>query len=38
LWQQAVTAADLLPSDEPPIWFYPIRESLGAALIASIVP
>ena len=35
LWQQAVTAADPLPYDEPPIWFYPIRESLGAALLAA---
>ena len=22
-----------MPYDEPPIWFYPIRESLGAALL-----
>jgi len=35
LWQQAVTAADPLPYDEPPIWFYPIRESLGAALLTA---
>jgi hypothetical protein len=35
LWQQAVVAADPLPYDEPPIWFYPIRESLGAALLAA---
>jgi tetratricopeptide (TPR) repeat protein len=35
LWQQAVAAADPLPYDEPPIWFYPIRESLGAALLAA---
>jgi len=33
LWQQAVSSADPLPYDEPPIWFYPIRESLGAALL-----
>ena len=33
LWRQAVAAADRLPYDEPPIWFYPLRESLGAALI-----
>jgi hypothetical protein len=32
LWKQAVTAADALPYDEPPVWFYPLRESLGAAL------
>jgi tetratricopeptide (TPR) repeat protein len=35
LWQQAVAAADQLPYDEPPVWFYPVRESLGAALLAS---
>jgi tetratricopeptide (TPR) repeat protein len=35
LWQQAVAAADPLPYDEPPIWFYPTRESLGAALLAA---
>ena len=35
LWQQAVAAADPLPYDEPPIWFYPIRESLSAALLAA---
>ena len=34
-WQQAVEAADLLPYDEPPVWFYPVRESLGAALLAA---
>ena len=33
-WQQAVAAADQLPYDEPPVWFYPVRESLGAALLA----
>jgi tetratricopeptide (TPR) repeat protein len=34
-WQQAVAAADRLPYDEPPVWFYPVRESLGAALLAA---
>jgi tetratricopeptide (TPR) repeat protein len=34
-WQQAVAVADGLPYDEPPVWFYPIRESLGAALLAA---
>ena len=34
-WQQAVAAADGLPYDEPPVWFYPVRESLGAALLAA---
>jgi tetratricopeptide (TPR) repeat protein len=32
-WRQAVDLADRLPYDEPPVWFYPIRESLGAALL-----
>jgi tetratricopeptide (TPR) repeat protein len=31
-WSAAVAAADRLPYDEPPVWYYPIRESLGAAL------
>jgi tetratricopeptide (TPR) repeat protein len=34
-WQQAVAAADQLPYDEPPVWFYPVRESLGATLLAA---
>jgi tetratricopeptide (TPR) repeat protein len=34
-WRRAVAAVDLLPYDEPPVWFYPVRESLGAALLAS---
>ncbi|HKY22252.1 MAG TPA: hypothetical protein VJM31_13645, partial [Vicinamibacterales bacterium] len=38
LWQQAVAATDSLPYDEPPVWFYPIRESLGAALLAADRP
>ncbi len=33
LWQRAVAAADRIPYDEPPIWFYPLRESYGAALL-----
>jgi hypothetical protein len=33
LWTKAVAAADVVPYDEPPIWFYPVRESLGAALL-----
>src|SRR6185295_17288217 len=35
LWKRAVAAADKIPYDEPPIWFYPVRESLGAALLQS---
>ena len=34
-WQQAIAAADQLPYDEPPVWFYPVRESLGATLLAA---
>ena len=32
-WTAAVAAADRIPYDEPPVWFYPVRESLGAALL-----
>jgi tetratricopeptide (TPR) repeat protein len=31
-WTQAVDAQDRLSYDEPPPWYYPVRESLGAAL------
>jgi tetratricopeptide (TPR) repeat protein len=34
-WSSAVAAADKLPYDEPPVFFYPVRESLGAALMLS---
>jgi tetratricopeptide (TPR) repeat protein len=32
-WRQAVAAEDALNYDEPPDWYYPTRESLGAALL-----
>jgi tetratricopeptide (TPR) repeat protein len=32
-WTKATAAIDRLPYDEPPVWFYPVRESLGAALL-----
>ena len=32
-WQKAVEAQDRLAYDEPPAWYYPTRESLGAALL-----
>jgi tetratricopeptide (TPR) repeat protein len=32
-WMRAVTAADKLAYDEPPAWYYPVRESLGGALL-----
>jgi predicted Zn-dependent protease len=34
-WQKAVEAQDKLNYDEPPDWYYPVRESLGAALLAT---
>jgi tetratricopeptide (TPR) repeat protein len=32
-WQRAVSLQDALTYDEPPAWYYPLRESLGAALL-----
>jgi tetratricopeptide (TPR) repeat protein len=32
-WQQAVALQDKLNYDEPADWYYPVRESLGAALL-----
>jgi tetratricopeptide (TPR) repeat protein len=32
-WRRAVEAQDALAYDEPPGWYYPTRESLGAALL-----
>ena len=32
-WQRAVELQDALVYDEPPGWYYPVRESLGAALL-----
>jgi tetratricopeptide (TPR) repeat protein len=32
-WQRAVAAQDAFTYDEPPAWYYPVRESLGAALL-----
>ena len=32
-WRKAVQLEDKLAYDEPPAWFYPMRESLGAALL-----
>jgi tetratricopeptide (TPR) repeat protein len=33
--RQAVSIQDSLKYDEPPDWFYPVRESLGAVLLAA---
>ena len=32
-FERAVAAQDLLPYTEPPFWYYPTRQSLGAALL-----
>jgi tetratricopeptide (TPR) repeat protein len=32
-WRKAVEVEDNLNYDEPPAWYYPVRESLGAALL-----
>ena len=34
-WRAAAEAQDKLNYTEPPDWYYPVRESLGAALLAS---
>ena len=34
-WRKAVEIQDRLAYDEPPAWYYPIRESLGAAMLLS---
>ena len=34
-FEEAVTLQDALPYTEPPFWYYPTRQSLGAALLAS---
>jgi tetratricopeptide (TPR) repeat protein len=33
LWKKAVATGDGIAYDEPPVWFYPLRESLGGALL-----
>ncbi len=32
-WRRAVVEHDALAYDEPPAWYYPVRESLGGALL-----
>jgi len=34
-WRKAVELQDALNYDEPPDWYYPVRESLGSALLAA---
>lgn len=35
LWKKAADAQDTIPYTEPPYWYYPVRQSLGAALLKS---
>ncbi len=37
-WQKAVEIQDTLNYDEPADWYYPVRESLGAALLNADKP
>jgi Flp pilus assembly protein TadD len=37
-WQRAVDLQDRLVYDEPPAWYYPVRESQGAALLRAGKP
>src|SRR5690554_3525282 len=32
-WRRAISAEAALQYDEPPAWFYPVRQSLAAALL-----
>ena len=32
-YQQAITIQDTLPYTEPPYWYYPVRQSLGASFL-----
>jgi len=34
-WRRAIAIQDGLVYDEPPAWYYPVRESLGGALLLS---
>ena len=38
LWQKAAETEDTIPYMEPPYWYYPVRRSLGAALLKSGQP
>jgi tetratricopeptide (TPR) repeat protein len=38
IWRQAVKAQDELGYDEPPAFYYPVRESLGGALLRAGKP
>jgi tetratricopeptide (TPR) repeat protein len=32
-WRKAASSEDTIPYMEPPFWYYPVRQSLGAALL-----
>lgn len=38
LWRKAADSQDAIPYMEPPYWYYPVRQSLGAALLKSGQP
>ncbi|HWK64455.1 MAG TPA: hypothetical protein VNS34_05920 [Rhizobiaceae bacterium] len=33
MWKKAAATEDTIPYMEPPFWYYPVRQSLGAALL-----
>jgi Tfp pilus assembly protein PilF len=35
LWRRAVEVEGTIQYDEPPAWFYPVRQSLAAALLSN---
>ncbi|WP_353646902.1 hypothetical protein [Mesorhizobium sp. WSM2239] len=37
-WRKAAEVEDTIPYMEPPFWYYPVRQSLGAALLKSGKP
>ena len=37
-WREAIAIQDRLPYMEPPYWYYPVRQSLGVALLRSGQP
>jgi tetratricopeptide (TPR) repeat protein len=38
LWTKAADTQDTIPYMEPPFWYYPVRQSLGAALLKTGQP
>lgn len=38
LWKKAAETEDTIPYMEPPFWYYPVRQSLGAALLKTGKP